>query len=79
MGEWGRNIKEIRLVEFQQWIGNKITPDDLVDKIEYSQNKRAVEKRKYRAWLKQKQDYENLLKEMKAKEKEKAKANEKWK
>lgn len=69
MGEWGTSVKEFGLLEFQQRVGAKITPDDLVDQIEYSQNKRAVEKRKYREWLKQKQDYENLLKEMKEKAK----------
>lgn len=64
MGEWGRSTKEIGLVEFQQWIGNKIEPDDLVDKVVLSESKRAVEKRKYRAKLKEKKDYENLLKSM---------------
>ena len=27
-GEWGRNVKEIRLIEFQQWIWNKIPRED---------------------------------------------------
>ena len=71
MGEWGGSIKEIRLIDFQQRIGAKITPDDLVDKIALSQKKRAVEKRKYRAKLKEKQDYENLLKELREQAKQK--------
>ena len=65
MGEWGTSVKEYWLYEFQQRLGEKITPDDLVDQVELSQNKRAVEKRKYRARLKEKKDYENYIKEMK--------------
>jgi hypothetical protein len=64
MGEWGTSTKEYRLVDFQQRLGEKITPDDLVDQVEYSQSKWAVDKRKYREWLKEKKDYENLLREM---------------
>ena len=63
-GERGTSTKEHRLVEFQQRRGERITPDDLVDQIELSNNKRAVEKRKYRAKLKEKRDYENYLKEI---------------
>ena len=65
MGEWGTSVKEYWLCEFQQWLTAKITPDDLVDQVELSQNKRAIEKRKYRARLKEKKDYENYIKEMK--------------
>lgn len=61
MGEWGRSIKEIGLVEFQQRIGAKITPDDLVDQIAYSQNPRSISQQK---WRKKKRDYENLLREL---------------
>lgn len=61
MGEWGRSIKEISLVEFQQWIGSKITPDELVDQIAYSQNPKSIRQQRRR---KKKRDYENLLKEL---------------
>lgn len=64
MGEWGRSIKEIRLIEFQQRIGAKITPDDLVDTKLLSQNPKSIRQRKWREGLKQKEDYENLLREM---------------
>ena len=63
MGEWGRNIREISLLEFQQWIWAKIPPED---EEWYSQTVEAKKKRKYRAKLKEKKDYENLLRQMKA-------------
>ena len=63
--EWGRSIKEISLLEFQQWIGNRIPPEDEEG---LSQTKEAIKKRKYRA--KKKQEYENLLREMRAKAKQ---------
>ena len=65
--EWGTSVKEFKLIEFQQRLGEKITPDDLVEQVEYSQWKRAMEKRKYRAKLKEKKDYENYLREMREK------------
>lgn len=71
MGEWGRNIKEISLMEFQQWVGKKVVPDEFVDQIEYSQSKRAISKRKYRNKLKEKKDYENFLREMREEAKKK--------
>lgn len=73
MGEWGTSTKEYRLIDFQQRIGKKITPDDLIDKVALSQEKWAVDKRKYRAKLKEKKDYEDLLKQMR----EEAKNNKK--
>ena len=62
MGEWGRGIKEISLLEFQQRIGRKIPPED---EEWYSQTVEARKKRKYRAKLKEKKDYEELLRQMK--------------
>lgn len=62
--EWGTSTKEFRLVDFQQWIGKQITPDDLVDNVLKSQWKWAVAKRKYRAKLKEKADYEAVLNQM---------------
>ena len=70
MGEWGTDIKKFGLLEFQQRLGEKITPDDLVEKVELSQSKRAVDKRKYRKKLKEKKDYENYLREMRDKMRE---------
>lgn len=49
-------------MEFQQRIGAKIPPEEEEG---LSQNKEAIKKRKYRARLKEKKDYENLLEEMK--------------
>jgi len=63
MGEWGRCVREISLLEFQQWVGKKIPPED---EEWYSQTVEAKKKRKYRAKLKEKKDYENLLRQMKA-------------
>lgn len=64
MGEWGTSIKEFGLLEFQQRVGGKITPDDLVDQIAYSENPKSMRQRKWRQWLKEKKDYEDLLKQM---------------
>lgn len=64
MGERGTSTKEYRLVDFQQRIGGKITPDDLVDTKLLSQNPKSVRQRKWRKGVKQKKDYENLLKEL---------------
>lgn len=61
-GQWGRSIKEIELLEFQQRIGAKIPPED---EEWLSQTKEAIKKRKYRAKLKEKKDYENLLEQLK--------------
>ena len=58
VGEWGRSIKEIRLVEFQQRVGKRIPPED---EEWLSQTVEAKKKRKYRAKLKEKKDYEELL------------------
>ena len=64
MGEWEPNTREFKLVEFQQRIGGKIPPED---EEWLSQTKEAIKKRNYRARLKEKKDYENLLKELKEK------------
>lgn len=64
MGEWGTNTKEFRLVEFQQWIGGKITPDELVDTKLLSQKPKSIRQRKWREGLKQKKDYEDLLRKL---------------
>ena len=68
MGEWGRCVKEISLLEFQQWIGKKIPPED---EEWLSQTKEAIKKRNYRARLKEKKDYEELLRQMRARAKNK--------
>ena len=65
--EWWASVKEFGLYEFQQRLGEKITPDDLVEQVELSQNKRAVDKRKYRKKLKEKKDYEDYLREIREK------------
>lgn len=64
MGEWEPNTRELKLIEFQQRIGGKIPPEDEEG---LSQTKEAIKKRNYRARLKEKKDYENLLKELKEK------------
>lgn len=64
MGERGASVKEYRLVEFQQRLGEKITPDDLVDQTIYSQNPKSMRQQRRRKNLKDKQDYEDLLREM---------------
>lgn len=71
MGEWWASVKEYWLVEFQQWIGRKITPDDLVDTKLLSQNPKSVRQRRWREKLKDKKDYENLLKELRENAKQK--------
>lgn len=68
MGEWGRSTKEISLVEFQQWVWKKIPPED---EEWLSQTVEARKKRNYRAKLKTKKDYENLLKSLKEQAKRK--------
>ena len=66
MGEWGRSIKEISLIEFQQWIGKRIPTeeDEQYDK-PFSTNKNTLRRRRWKE-QKSKQDYENLLREMRA-------------
>ena len=68
LGEWTRSIKEIGLIEFQQRIGRKIPPEDEEG---LSQTKEAIKKRHYRARLKEKKDYENLLRELRENAKKK--------
>lgn len=61
--EWGRSIKEISLLEFQQWIGAKIPPEE---EEWLSQKPESIRQRKWRQWVKQKKDYEELLRQMRA-------------
>lgn len=64
MGEWGTSTKEYRLVDFQQWIGRQITPDDLIGTITLSNNPKSVRQRKWREKKKKKKDYEDRLNQM---------------
>lgn len=67
-GEWGRNIKEISLVEFQQWIWKRIPneEDEQYNK-PFSTNQNTLDSRRKRKNKKEKQDYERLLREMREK------------
>ena len=67
MGEWGLNTREVSLVEFQQWIGKKIPREEDEDYNKpFSTNENTLDSRRKRARKKkEKQDYENLLREMK--------------
>ena len=68
LGECWASVREFGLLEFQQRVWEKIPPEDEEG---LSQNKEAIKKRNYRARLKQKKDYENLLKELKENAKKK--------
>lgn len=68
MGEWGPNTREIKLIEFQQWVGSKIPPED---EEWLSQTVEARKKRNYRAKLKTKRDYDELLRGLKENAKKK--------
>ena len=67
MGEWGRSIKEIRLVEFQQRIGAKI-PTEIEEELFRKTgevNDNTLKKRKKIAKRKlSKVDYEEYLRNM---------------
>ena len=67
MGEWGRGIKEISLVEFQQWIGAKIPTeeDEELYRKPFSTNVNTIHDRNKK--LKKtmsKEDYEEHLRNM---------------
>lgn len=64
MGEWGRNIREIKLIDFQQRIGRKIPLEEGEDTVD------AIRKRNFRSRLKY-EDYLRKLDEMKKSYKEK--------
>lgn len=61
MGQWERDVKEVKLVAFQQRIGKKIPAED---EEWLSMSKRAVEKRRYRA--KKKMEYEDYIKKLRS-------------
>jgi len=71
MGEWGTSVKEFGLLEFQQRVGSKIPTeeDEEYDK-PFSTNPNTL---RWRRWKegKSKQDYEDILKEMREKAKKK--------
>lgn len=60
MGQWERDVKEAKLIDFQQRIWKKIPAED---EEWLSMNKRAVEKRRYRA--KKKMEYEDYITKIK--------------
>lgn len=65
MGEWGRGIKEISLIEFQQWIGAKIPTEEAEQYNKpFSTNKNTLNSRKKRKKKKEREYYERLLKDM---------------
>lgn len=67
MGEWGRSIKEIRLIEFQQWVGNKIPTeeDEEMYREPFSTNVNTINSRnKKLKKLMSKEDYEEHLRQM---------------
>lgn len=75
MGEWGRSIKEIRLIEFQQRVGKKIIPEDEEMPDWPSNTFRARKKRRLRENQKlRKEDYEEYLRQMREKERARARA-----
>lgn len=73
MGQWERNVKEAKLLDFSKWIGTKVPPEEKLvefqqriwkkipaeDEEWLSMSKRAVEKRRYRA--KKKMEYEDYI------------------
>ena len=68
MGEWGRSVKEISLLEFQQWVGKRIPREEDEDYNKpFSTNENTLDSRRKRK--RKKQEYENLLREMRAKAK----------
>ena len=62
MGEWGRSVKEIRLIEFQQWIGKKIPTEEAEQYNKpFSTNQNTLKSRKRR---KNKKEYEEILRQL---------------
>ena len=67
MGEWGRSIKEIKLLEFQQWVGRKIPDEEFEDMYRkpFSTNKNTIHSRnKKLKKMMSKEDYEEHLRKM---------------
>lgn len=63
--EWGAGTKEYRLIEFQQWIGEKIPPETEEIPDWPSNTYRARKKRRLRANQKlKKEDYEEYLRQL---------------
>lgn len=67
MGEWERDIREIKLVEFQQWLGKKIPTEeeDEMFRKPLSMNINTIHDRNKRMKKKlSKEDYEEYLRQM---------------
>lgn len=73
MGEWGTSTKEYRLIDFQQRVGAKIPLEDVEERYSkpFSTNKNTLKSRKKRERLKEKKDYEELLRELREEAKKK--------
>ena len=70
MGQWERDVKEVKLIEFQQWIGRQIpTEEEEEYNKPFSTNRNTLKSRRRRANKKKKEyeDYINELKEMRNK------------
>lgn len=59
MGQWERNVKEVKLIEFQQWIWKKIPAEE---EEWYSTNPKSVAQRRRRN--KKKKEYNDYLEEL---------------
>lgn len=73
MGEWGPNTREIKLIEFQQWVGKKIPREEDEDYNKpFSTNQSTI---RWRRWKEKKQmskqDYKDLLNDLKENAKKK--------
>lgn len=68
MGQWERDVKETKLIGFQQWIWRKIPAEDEEDeRLKWKPLKKAsLRQRKWRA-KKKYEDYINELKDMRRK------------
>ena len=67
MGQWERDIKETKLIEFQQWIWAKIPTEEEEEwRKPFSTNVNTLKSRRRRTnkKLREKKDYENYLKYM---------------
>ena len=74
MGEWGRSIKEIRLIEFQQRIGTKIPREDDEEMFRkpFSTNINTIRDRnKKLKKMMSKEDYQERLRRMREEMKQK--------
>lgn len=63
MGQWERDVKEAKLIGFQQWIGKKIPAEDEEDDRLKGQTlkKASIRQRRWR----EKKKYEDYIKELK--------------